>query len=1051
MATPEKRPFNHRHAGFEVRNGFLPPEIPVHRVRSMGTSVDLPPVPLLTNLRGEEIPDGKRKICLGYTDTGFVVRANIAESAIVAAPDCEPDDPTFWKQDHIEFRVLPDPTRDLDQAQVVLAAGGKVLVNGPNSCAEGVLSQVEVTDEGWTLEAHVPFSCVGLRTPQPGDRIFGLLAHCRWGSGSFEPACCTAAQLGFPHAERFAQFVIAADVGPVSLETTAWPVGPLPAGVVRPAVTVRNHTQAACSGALSVTCETAAEVNDRTQSIPCTLSPGDNVLVPSVTLARPLYSRLRFRFVDDGGRAADLGAITLRAGVPRQHGIDVNSLGHPYLHFNEQELADLRSRAALPVFEKVAAQLSPQEKDFASDELPGSMDDFSLELRPNHGNWFRVCRESLLRDGANARKPSSARIWSLLSEEGKQAARQVVDSVSKDQDAEASLLDALNTMLARPDFYDAEAFANVAFDPAARAELEDPNRNLDERRLFLNNRKVFQGAVECVHQFGANYASTGAGLFNKWILSGDQRVIDAATRYIEAADQCMILDPHINLHTSGLCGSIGLAYDAFAPHLREDQRAIWCRVAKRLLDLYLDSSRYPHWDCVSIPNANPVANGGGGQLGLALLNEYPEEAAEAVWHARRNIWNWLDYCCGTRGGNTEGVQYWQYGTLNFLCFARALEHVTGSDDGLLSHPAITKTLNMIRVSLSNDGATHGINDTIPVPVGAPIAYFCAGRYNDPFALWYGDHAERTLRNRREAGKPAPYSSTPFWSLLTRPGVPESFDQPDLPTTYVLDDIHYGILRSAPQYDCALVAGMKGSRAPYTHHNQPDTGAFYIHVRGERLLIDPGYYKGQPDCHNLPLIGGTAPQQPTATTGLLSSAEAGTVRVLSCNAAAAYRGAASRVLRHLVMLGDQGLVLLDDIAVPSEMDPHVLAQLQCGGQTQTLNDARTVLNQGEIAQLRIDALSHPDLRFELKPERDLKDIHWGYSFADCKHFPVTATYQADPDHPLVLAFQDAGEEAEVPSVQHNDGRLTVRLHAGPSVSFLQTAHGWMPDLPLKHDN
>lgn len=1043
MQKCEETPFNHRHAGFEIRNGFLPPEIPVHRMPSK--AAELPPVPVLTDLRGEEIPEGERSIRVGCTETGFVIHASIAESAIVVAPECEPDDPKFWRQDHIEFRVLPDPMRDLDQSQVILAASGKVLVSGPNTCSDGVLSQVEMTDEGWRLEAHVPFSCAGLRTPQPGDRIFGLVAHVRWGDGVLDPACCTAAQLGFPHAERFAQFVIAADVGPISLGTIAWPVGPLPSGAVRPAVTVRNHTQDICRGTLSVTCETAAEVDARTQSIPCTLTPGDNVLVPCVTLSRPLYSRLRFRFVDDGGRAADLGAVTLRSGVPRRHCIDGETLAHPYLQFNEQELADLRAKAALPAFEQVAAELSLAENDLTDTDLPETFDEISLELTSKHGNWFRVCRESLLRDGAGARRPAKARVWSLMSEEGREAARRVVESVNKDKEAEARLLKSLNELLARPDFYDAEAFADVSMDPAARAELEDPARELSERQLFLNNRKVFQGAIECVNQFNVGYVGKAASLFNKWVLSGDARVIDLATRHLRAADQCMILDPHINLHTGGLCGSIALAYDAFAPHLDEPSKALWLKVLKRLLDIYLDSSRHGNWDCVSIPNANPVANGGGGQLGLALLNEYPEEAAEAVWYARRNIWNWLDYCSGTRGGNTEGVQYWQYGAFNFLRFARALEHVTGGDDGLLSHPAITKTLNMVRMSLSNDGATHGTNDTIPVPVGAPIAYFCAGRFNDRFGLWYGDHASRTLRERRAAGKPAPYTSSAFWTLLNRPGVPECFDQPDLPTTYVLDDIHYGILRSAPNFDCSLVAGIKGSRAPYTHHNQPDTGTFFIHVRGERLLIDPGYYKGDPDCHSLPFIGGVSPQQPAATTGVLSCREVNSVRVLSCDATAAYRGAATRVLRHLVMLGDQALVLLDDIVVPLELDDKVVTQLQCGGQTSKLNDGRAVLNQGAIARVRIDALTQPDLRFELKPERDLKDIHWGYSFADCRHFPVTASYQADADQPLVLAFQDAGEDGTAPSVRQRDGRLTVSLPAGPGVSFLQTARGWTPDL------
>ena len=1043
MTHAHQTPFNHRHAGLEPRNGFLPPQIPVFRLD--GQPSELPGVPVLTDLRGEDIPEGRRRICVGCTDSEFVIHADIAETNLVVFPDCEPDSPNFWRQDHIEFRVLPDPGRDLDQSQVILAASGKVLVGGPGTAFDGVHATVERTAEGWSLDARVPFSALALPALKHGDCVRGVVAHCRWGEGYFEPAACTACQLGFPQADRFAEFAIRGSADTVTLEQAALPTGPLPEGPVRPAVTLRNRSQADVRGTLGVTHETAAEVDARTEAIPCILSPGTNVLVPQLSLTRPLYGRFRLRFTDTLGHVTDLGAVTLRAGVSRRHGISSDKLQHPYLHFNERELAELRSKAALPAFESVAGELSLAENDLSTEDLPDSMADLSLELKPSHGGWFRVCRESLLRDGANARKASSARIWSLLSEEGKEAARRVVESVDEDKDAVARLLKAFNEMLARPDFYDAEAFANVAFDPTARAELEDPQRDLDERRLFLNNRKVFQGAIECVHQFGAHYVNKAAGLFNKWSLSGDRRVIDVATRYLEAADKCMILEPHINLHTGMLCGSVGLAYDAFAPHLSDEQRAIWLRVAKRLLDLYLDSSRKPHWDCVCIPNANPVANGGGGRLGLALLNEYPEEAAEALWHARRNIWNWLDYCCGTRGGNTEGVQYWQYGTSNFLSFALALEHVTGSDDGLLSHPAITKTLNMIRVSLSNDGATHGMNDTIPSPVGSPIAYFCAGRFGDDFALWYGDHAERTLRKRREAGKPAPYTSTAFWTLLNRPAVPECFTPPVLPTTYVLDDIHYGILRSAPRYDCALVAGMKGSRAPYTHHNQPDTGAFYIHVRGERLLIDPGYYKGQPDCHNLPYIGGTAPFQPAATTGLLCGFQAGRIHGLSCDATAAYREAATRVLRHLIMVDGQGIILLDDILVPPGADATVVTQLQCGGRTRESNQARTVLNEGEIAHLRIDALTIPELRFDLQPERSLKDVHWGYSFADCRHFPVTASYQARADQPLVLAFQDAGDDAPAPTVEQVDGRLVVHMPDGTAVPFIQTTRGWHPNI------
>ena len=88
-------------------------------------------------------------------------------------------------------------------------------------------------------------------------------------------------------------------------------------------------------------------------------------------------------------------------------------------------------------------------------------------------------------------------------------------------------------------------------------------------------------------------------------------------------------------------------------------------------------------------------------------------------------------------------------------------------------------------------------------------------------------------------KPTAYQPDPLLSLLYRADLPLQHQQPSLPLCYVQEDIQYGILRSTNNYDCRLEAGIKGSRPPYTHHNQPDTGSFYLNVRGERLLIDPG--------------------------------------------------------------------------------------------------------------------------------------------------------------------------------------------------------------------
>ena len=69
-------------------------------------------------------------------------------------------------------------------------------------------------------------------------------------------------------------------------------------------------------------------------------------------------------------------------------------------------------------------------------------------------------------------------------------------------------------------------------------------------------------------------------------------------------------------------------------------------------------------------------------------------------------------------------------------------------------------------------------------------------------------------------------------LLYRPTLPEITEQPPLPTAFKLDSIEYSIARSGTNHDCALVAGLKGSRPPYTHHNQPDTGSFFVLLNDE---------------------------------------------------------------------------------------------------------------------------------------------------------------------------------------------------------------------------
>ncbi|MFP4176969.1 MAG: hypothetical protein ACLFT2_07045, partial [Candidatus Brocadiia bacterium] len=1007
MAQQQSSPvLHHRHAGLCPRNRFCPPQYRIYR----GTRKDLaeyPPVPLLTDRFGESVPEHPPALRMAYHEGVLHLSASVVEDAPVISPGLDPSDPHFWEQDHIELRVLPDDRRDLDQTQIILASSGRVLTPGGET--EGVSCSVEVSERGWELEATLPFSVLNLDAPGPGDVVRGVIALTRWGDNYPEIQGSAPVQLGFDHPERFGEFIFSSNPPEVTLEELRRPGGEQSGGPSGAVAVLRNRTSRTLRGTVALMQDRGDDCPGETQSQSVDLSPGTNEVAVEWQLERPLYTRFRVAFSEDNHARTLLGAATLRAGVEEDHRIAVDKLDHPRLFFNEEELESLREKAKKPAFEYIASNLQPEEADFDDADIPADPRDVSLEVTGSAGNWLRIARESLLPQ-ENERGPRAhLHIWKLLPESAKDALREIDRTTGESEEAVGTVVNAINELLGRPDFYSKEAFADIAMPQETREALESQPDDLSEDELFRHNRTVLQCAIECFREFRLDLASKGANYFTKWVLSGDERLIRLATRCIEVADEVMITSPFMDLHTGGLSKGLAMAYDAFYPHFNEKEREVWTRVLTRFLKLYLKTARERHWNVTSIPNANPVCNSGGGLLSLALLEEKPALAREGLYYARKFIWNWLDYCTGIDGGNTEGAQYWQYGTVNFLKFAVALERIRGDDDGLLSHPGIRKAMNMVKISLCNDGNLHGFNDTIPLPVGNSIAWFCANYFDDEFGAWYGDHAQREYIQRQKAGRPTPYSCGGFWGLLLRPDTPEQHDQPELPTVRVLDDIQYGIMRSGSNYDCTLSAGMKGSRPPYTHHNQPDTGSYFIHVRGERLMIDPGYYKGEPKHHSLPVIDDTTPEQPRGYVGRLSFAEEGDLRYLACDATAAYRGAAGRVVRHLVMVGDTELVLLDDILTPDTADGQVTAQYQCGGRTGLLNDGPAFVVDGEDATLHVRPLGRPDIDLTLQPERDLKDVHWGYTFADCRHFPVTATYRARAEAPLITVFQDVTEE------------------------------------------
>jgi len=318
-------------------------------------------------------------------------------------------------------------------------------------------------------------------------------------------------------------------------------------------------------------------------------------------------------------------------------------------------------------------------------------------------------------------------------------------------------------------------------------------------------------------------------------------------------------------------------------------------------------------------------------------------------------------------------------------------------------------------------------------------------------LWYGDHSLRFYEARRAAGKKGPYGVSSIRAAVFRPDVPERFEAPPLPQAFLLPSIQYATVRSAPAYDAPWVVGVKGARPPYTHHNQPDVGAFYAHLHGQRLLMDPGYYVGQATDHCLPLINGKGPKPGSRFDGrVFSCVSVGDRQALAVDATRAYGQAAQRVRRWFVLVGQEGLVVLDDV-LASEGQPSVgEAQYQAGAPTQRLNETAFRIHRPEATmdvQLFPPAETPGDAsiqRLQLLPEQSLDKSGWGYKFSDCRHFPVRLRYRPREDQPLVSVILDATDRPEnrEPRLTH-PGRVDPTGSGPDHRSAAQRSGGTLP--------
>jgi len=327
-------------------------------------------------------------------------------------------------------------------------------------------------------------------------------------------------------------------------------------------------------------------------------------------------------------------------------------------------------------------------------------------------------------------------------------------------------------------------------------------------------------------------------------IHGQQQYVDLAWRDMQPA---LVLPDWNEQHFLGVAETtraLAIACDWLHAGLSDEQRqAIVAAVADKgltaALRAYRGQSMHGWWPAVA-NNWNQVCNGGIGIGALAIADDRPELAADALWYATRLL-PLAMRSYAPAGAWDEGLAYWSYGGDYNVQFIACLLSAMGTDFGLAELPGFAQT------------GYYPIHLTGPTGLG--FNFGDAGgslRIASPISLWLARRFDAPLMAK-------PYLDRPrggevlnlLWydPDLAAKATEASFDT--LPLTHHYTGVEIVTFRSQWQHPDALFLAIKGG-SNKANHAHIDLGTFVLDALGQRWIVDmgtdsydlPGYFKQQ---------------------------------------------------------------------------------------------------------------------------------------------------------------------------------------------------------------
>lgn len=580
--------------------------------------------------------------------------------------------------------------------------------------------------------------------------------------------------------------------------------------------------------------------------------------------------------------------------------------------------------------------------------------------------------------------------------------------------------------------------------PALRRKFAEPVLAPYRQAILKDAEK----AVDLTKLTGPDANNFPYGPWLAYLMTGERRYRDRLLELLA------VLCAQRNHHQFQIQKAVVVAqvYDSLFAELSAAERQMMIEYLDRSLDEYLERTRRNDWWFANNPsNTIAVGANGGGHAALALLYSRAEEAREAIETAVRLVRSRYQGITD-EGASVEGTLYWDYGLSQQVILGHALRRALGDDRGLLNSPRLENAIQFARSQMGGAGFMFVNNNTQPWLTGVAIAADTGSRYDQPFMRWLADRIVTLYLQELphpEGKRSSVFTRSKFIALafLYRDTVPAPAEPPSLPTLAKLDSVQWATARSAPGFIGPLVLNVKGHAGLLGHHKHPDKGNFQLHGRGEAWIITPGYYNSRPTDLSVPLVDGQAGDAGEQTAAPITACwERGPYRAISVDATAAYAktARAQRVARHFVMLGDQAVVILDDIQPARGAPGLITAQFQAHYPATLLGDRPVI--QGERARLVIETHG-PAIEWSIEGPRDF-GRSWVYRRWQQEGWvawhSIRGRYRALPEAPLVSVLQvtDAAGELPAPAIVRRErDRVTVALAGGLTARFERKDERW----------